>query len=124
MKKAIFFLFILILYNYVLAYPIKRIKFPKGQTRVNVKGYLDSYKDSQTYLLRVLKGQSLMITSEQRITLTVLSPDGKDVMDRDLSCNSRAEISPTVAGDYKIIVVECQKADSWKGDFNLTVIVQ
>jgi hypothetical protein len=46
------------------------------------------------------------------------------VGDSDASCNNRREISPTVAGDYRIEVVECQKADRWRGRFYLRVSVR
>ncbi|MBA3694423.1 MAG: hypothetical protein H0W77_13475 [Acidobacteria bacterium] len=41
-------------------------------------------------------------------------------MDRATNCNSKANTSPTVAGDYKIQVVKCTKADVWRETFKLT----
>ena len=125
MKKKIFLgLLILILSVTAFARPVKRIKFAKGATKAVVTGKLNNYKDRQVYLLRLRAGQHLKIDSNQYVTLSVISPTGEDVMDRDASCNSRADISPTVAGDYKIIVVECQKADAWKGNFKLNLSVK
>ena len=124
MKQLIALALILICYTAGFARPVKRIKFPKGATKVVVTGTLNGHKDSQTFLLRVNKGQTLKVSSPQYVTLTVLDPAGEDQVDRDASCNSRAEISPTVAGDYKIVVVECLKADPWKGNFKLSVTVK
>ena len=125
MKKNIFLgLLILILSVTTFARPVKRIKFAKGATKVTVTGKLNNYKDKQVYLLRLRAGQRLKINSNQYVTLSVVDPNGDDVMDRDASCNGRADISPTVAGDYKIIVVECQKADAWKGNFKLNLSVK
>lgn len=101
-----------------------RIKFAGGATQKTVSGNLRSYKSEKTFVIRVRRGQTLRASSNQYVTLSVLNPSGEDVMDRDASCNSRAEISPTVAGDYKIIVYECKKADAWRGKFYLKVSVK
>ena len=98
-----------------------RIAFKRGATKAIASGTLNGYKSKKEFVLRLRKGQTLDISSNKSITLTVLDPSGEDVMDRDLSCNGRASISPTVAGDYKIIVRECMKADAWRGSFKLFV---
>ncbi len=55
----------------------------------------------------------------------VVGPDGKDITgDEDASCNNRKSVSPTVDGYYRIEVVECRKADEWKGEFRLQVTVE
>jgi hypothetical protein len=58
------------------------------------------------------------------VTVEITDPSGKAVGDSDASCNSRKEIKPTVAGDYKIKVIECKKADPWNGDFQIKVSAQ
>lgn len=108
----------------VFAQTAKRITFKKGATKAVVTGSLTGFKDKETYVLRVRAGQTLIVDSNRSITLAVIDPSGEDVMDRDASCNGRAEIAPTVAGDYKIIVVECQKADPWRGSYKLNVSVK
>ncbi len=58
------------------------------------------------------------------VSIYVTDPTGENANDMDLSCHSNATVAPTVAGDYKIQVVECQKADPWKGSFKLKVTVK
>ncbi len=110
----------------------KRIKFPIGATQVEVTGTLNGRKDSQTYLLRLRAGQTLKIVSNAQgvtegvhaITVGVTSPRGEDLNDPGMGCNGNADISPTVAGDYKIEVWECNKVGPWKGTFKMNVIVK
>ncbi|MCD9188994.1 MAG: hypothetical protein LUM44_21430 [Pyrinomonadaceae bacterium] len=127
MKKLIASILVLIVLGVqsaVFAKPAKRIYFKKGATKAVVTGTMNGYKSKDTYVLRVREGQTLKVDSNRSVTLAVVDPSGEDVMDRDLSCNGRAEISPTVAGDYKIIVVECMKADPWRGSYKLNVSVK
>jgi hypothetical protein len=100
-----------------------RIKFAKGKTSATVSGYLRGYKSKKVFVIRVRKGQTMRINSKQAVTVTVLK-SGVDVSDKDLSCNSRAIISPTASGDYRIEVVECIKVDPWRGTFWLRVSVK
>lgn len=125
MKKIIAFISITVIFSLsVFAKPATRIKFPKGATKVVVNGKLNGYKSSVNYVVRLRAGQRMQIGGDKPITLTVLAPNGEDVMDRAANCNGTADISPTVAGDYKIEVTECLKADPWKGNFKLTVKVK
>lgn len=127
MKKIIASVLVLIVFGLqsaVFAKPVKRIYFKKGATKAVVTGMMNGYKSKDTYVLKVREGQTLKVDSNRSVTLAVVDPSGEDVMDRDLSCNGRAEISPTVAGDYKIIVVECMKADPWRGSYKLNVSVK
>lgn len=127
MKKIIASILVLIVFGMqsaVFAKPVKRIYFKKGATKAVVTGTMNGFKSKDTYVLRVREGQTLKVDSNRSVTLAVVDPAGEDVMDRDLSCNGRAEISPTVAGDYKIIVVECMKADPWRGSYKLNVSVK
>ena len=124
MKKIIAiagFLFLLSLP--IFAKPVyKRITFKKGATTVIVTGKLSNYKDAAYYVVKLRAGQRLQISSNKSITLAeVANPSGEDVVDRAANCNGMADVSPTVAGDYKITVVECAKADAWKGTFKLKI---
>lgn len=126
MKKIITSILVLMFLGIsaISAKPVKRIYFKKGATKAVVSGTMNGFKSKDTYILRVREGQTLKVDSNRSVTLAVVDPAGEDVMDRDLSCNGRAEISPTVAGDYKIIVVECMKADPWRGTYKLNVSVK
>jgi hypothetical protein len=110
------------------AQPPTRIKFSRGAVRANVSGTLNSYRGKRVYVIRVREGQTLKTEqtgdSPRRITIYVKDPAGNGVGDSDASCNSRREISPTVAGDYTIEVVECRKADPWRGRFTFRVTVR
>jgi len=125
MRKIITGVLFLILFGSlsVFAKP-KRIVFKKGATKTVAAGSLRNYKDSADYVIWLRAGQTFEISSDKSITLTILDPAGEDVTDRDLSCNGSKTIAPTVAGDYKITVVECPKADQWRGSFNLNISVK
>ncbi|MEK7723159.1 MAG: tetratricopeptide repeat protein [Acidobacteriota bacterium] len=104
--------------------PVKRIVFPKGATKVSVTGYLNGYKDSQVYLIKLRKGQTLKFDANKPVSLYISDPSGEDASDMDLSCHSHQVVENTKAGDYKIKAVECGKADAWKGSFKLSVSVE
>jgi hypothetical protein len=103
-----------------------RVNFARGAYCKNVSGTLTSYRSSRTYLVRVRSGQTLKTESigSRYITIYITDPNGEPVGDSDASCNDRREITPTVAGDYRIKVVECQKADPWRGTFRFRVSVR
>jgi hypothetical protein len=103
-----------------------RVNFARGAYGKTVTGTLSSYRSSRTYLLRVRKGQTIKTESvgSQYITIYITDPNGEQVGDSDASCNDRREIAPTIAGDYRIKVVECQKADPWRGTFRFRVTVR
>lgn len=102
-----------------------RIRFKKRAESSTVRGTLSGYKDSRAFLIRVRPGQTLRTeqVGDNEITVYVTDPTGENVGDSDASCNNRREIRPTIAGDYKLIVVECQKADDWRGSFRFRVSV-
>lgn len=104
--------------------PVKRIVFPKGATKVSITGYLNGYKDSQVYLIKLRKGQTLKVDANKPVSLYITDPNGEDASDMDLSCHSRQVVENTKAGDYKIKAVECGKADAWKGSFKLSINVK
>lgn len=104
-----------------------RIRFSKGATKATISGILNGYRSRRVFVIKVRRGQTLSTTQvggSHDITIFIKSPSGHDVGDSDASCNNRREISPTVAGDYKITVVECQKADPWRGAFTFRVAVR
>lgn len=111
-----------------IAQTATRIKFQNGAVSANVSGTLNSFRSKRVYVIRVRAGQTL--TTEQigaetrRITIFVKDAAGNYVGDADASCNDRKEISPTEPGDYTIEVVECQKADPWRGRFTFRVTVR
>ena len=127
MKKIIAIaVFLIVLSLPAFAKPVyKRITFKKGATTAVVTGKLMGYKGEVNYVIRLRAGQRLQISSDKSITLAeVANPAGEDVVDRAANCNGMADVSPTVAGDYKITVVECQKADAWRGTFKLKIVVK
>ncbi len=99
----------------------QRIKFKRGATKTVVSGKLNNYKGVNNYVIRLNAGQTLSISSNRYITLGVSDPSGEDPMDYAADCHGRLEISPTLAGDYKFSVVECRKADPWKGTYKLNI---
>jgi hypothetical protein len=104
---------------------VRRIRFARGATSAVVSGYLEGYRSKRIYLIRVRRGQTLrtvQIGSSHPVTVSVTGPTG-DFADSDASCNNRKEISPTTAGNYRIEVVECRKADPWRGKFRIRVSV-
>ena len=103
-----------------------RIKFARGATRASVSGTLNGYKSEKLFVIRVKAGQTLrtqQVGNSHDITIVIENPEGEDVSDSDASCNNRREVSPTEAGNYHIRVVECQKADRWRGRFRFRVSV-
>jgi hypothetical protein len=119
--------FILLLSALSFGQRATRVKFAKGATTAVVTGQLSGHKGEKTFVLRIGAGQTLSTAQEgdaHDITIYITGPHGEDVDDSDASCNNRREVSPTVAGDYKITVVECLKADPWRGTFKFRVTVR
>ena len=104
-----------------------RITFKRGATSAEVTGTLSGYGSSKTYVIRVRGGQILTTrsTGKNPVTLEITAPPGS-TYEPDLAadCHDRHEISPTAAGDYRIRVTECQKADPWRGSFRFRVSVR
>ena len=100
------------------AFSQQRITFKRGAKHAIVTGNLNGYKGKKVFVIRVRRGQTLSTeqvksdASNRYITVSIKSPNGKTVGDSDASCNNRKEISPTRAGDYRIEVYECRKADA------------
>lgn len=105
-----------------------RIRFARGAVRADVSGTLNGFRSKRAFVIRVRSGQTLRTQqvggAGRPITIAIKDSDGNYVGDSDASCNNRKEISPTEAGDYTIEVVECQKADPWRGRFTFRVTVR
>ncbi|MBK7512576.1 MAG: hypothetical protein IPI76_09975 [Chloracidobacterium sp.] len=109
------------------AQSVSRIRFARGAMRAIAVGSLNGYKDRRTFVIKVRSGQT-MTTAQVGglpITVTIIKPDGEEYdADMDLSCHNRHEVTPTEAGDYRLVVTECTKADRWRGKFKLAVTVR
>ena len=108
----------------------QRITFKRGAKQAIVMGNLYGYKGRKVFVIRVRRGQTLRVeqikpdASLRYVTVAITAPNGEDVTDMDASCNNRKRVAPTRAGDYRIEVYECQKADPWRGRFRLKVRVE
>jgi len=130
MKKVVLFSVVAMLVCFLsgptFAQKPTRIKFKAGAVSSVVSGNLSGYKASRTFVIKVRAGQTLRTeqVGNNAITIYLTDPNGEDASDADASCNNRKEVTPTVAGDYIIKVVECQKADEWRGRFRFRVAVR
>ncbi len=107
----------------------KRVQFARGKTSATVTGTLKGYKGQIVYLVRVKEGQTLMTeqvgnTNGHYVTVGINDPNGEEINDADASCNNYKTVENTKAGDYKITVFECMKADEWHGTFKLKISVK
>lgn len=103
-----------------------RIKFARGAMSSTVSGSLTGYKDHKTFVIRVRAGQTLTTGAVKNyITISVEAPPGSTYeQDMAADCHDKNEVSPTAAGDYRITVTECLKADRWRGTFKFRVTVR
>lgn len=121
---------VILLVTATFAFAQQRITFKRGVKQTVVTGNLNGYKGKKVFVIRVRRGQTLSTeqfkpdASNRYITVSITAPNGETVGDSDASCNNRKEISPTRAGDYRIEVYECRKADAWRGIFRLKVRVE
>lgn len=126
MNKMLSFLLILIVFSTAaFARPVKRIKFAKGATEIFITGQLNGFKDSQVYLINLRGNQNFTVEGigDNRVSIAVTGPAGEDVNDYAADCHSNFNLPKTKKGDYKIVVTECMKADSWKGAFIFKISV-
>lgn len=129
----------LILFAFVLlAFPVSsygqkttRIKFARGATKAVAAGRLNGYRSkSVVFVVRVRARQTLRVEqlilskSTHYITFSITDPSGKDATDSEANCNNRKKIENTSAGDYRIEVAECAKADEWRGSFKIKFTVR
>jgi hypothetical protein len=104
-----------------------RIKFRPGATSAIVSGRLSGRHSTRTYLIKVRRGQTLTTRNagNRYITVSITPPKGSTYeQDMAADCHDRNSVSPTAAGDYRITVTECEKADPWKGTFKMKVTVR
>ena len=125
-KLSILAVFVALAVVSLQAQSLTRIKFARGAVSASVSGKLKGYSDHKTYVIKVRAGQTLRTTQTGKnyITISIKDPNGNDPTDADASCNNRKEVNPTIAGDYTLTVVECQKADAWRGTFHFRVTVR
>jgi hypothetical protein len=131
MKKLIITIFamtlVLVFSAVAFGQRTQRITFGKGRTSSMVTGTLTGYKSHRTFLIRVLNGQTLKTENagNNYITISIEAPPGSTYeQDMAADCHDRNEVSPTAAGDYRITVTECLKADRWRGTFKFRVTVR
>ena len=127
MKLILPLILLAVLSGSVAAQRATRIRFAHGAIRADVSGTLGNYRDKRNFVINVRAGQTIrteQIGGSHPITIFIKDPNGEGVGDSDASCNNRREIAPTVPGDYRIQVVECQKADPWRGRFRFRVSVK
>ncbi len=131
MKKLALVMFAFVLLSIcsvaVSAQKATRITFRHGAASAVVTGMLNGYKSHRTFVIRVRKGQTLTTESAGKnyITIGVEPPPGSTYeQDMAADCHDRNEVSPTTAGDYKITITECMKADRWRGPFRMRVTVR
>lgn len=110
-------------------HPVRRVSFVAGADHAVITGNLSGFDDAQYFVVNAAKGQTMTVEQLDqqgggRVSLYVTAPNGGDANDMDLSCHSSANVSPTAAGDYAIKVVECQKADPWKGVYGIKVTIK
>lgn len=100
-----------------------RVTFARGATGKTVSGQMSGFNSERVYLIRVNRGQTLRVEQlardRHRTTITIEDPAGEDASDMDASCNNQKRVSPTRKGDYRVTVMECRKADPWRGTFRI-----
>lgn len=100
------------------------IRFARGTHEATVTGTLNGYKSKRVYTIRVGEGQTITTENvgKNYITISIEAPPGSTYeQDMAADCHDKNEVTPTVAGVYKITVTECGKADPWKGTFKFKV---
>lgn len=108
----------------IFAQKTTAIRFARGTHQSTVTGTLSGYNSSRTYTIRVAEGQTITTENvgKNYITISIEAPPGSTYeQDMAADCHDKNEVTPTVAGVYKITVTECQKADPWKGTFKFKV---
>ena len=130
LRILVVLVFVFLVSTEVWSQKATRINFSKNATATTISGNLKSYADKKVFVIKVRRGQTLTAeqiiskTSTNYVTVSIKDTSGETVGDEDASCNSSQEAAPTVADDYTITVVECQKADAWNGSFRLRVAVK
>jgi len=131
MKKlilfALFALMLTVAAETVSAQRATRVSFRPGARSTVVTGYLSGYKGSKVFLIRVRRGQTMKVEGigDKAVSTFLEGPPGSNYeQDMAADCHSYANVDKTDAGDYKLTVQECQKADRWKGTFKVRITVR
>jgi len=131
MKKLIIFAFVTLAFsaaaNTISAQRATRVNFRRGAHTAIVTGYLSGYKGSRVFLIRVRAGQKMKVEGigDHAVSTFLEGPPGSNyTQDMAADCHSRADVDSTDAGDYKLTVEECTKADRWKGTFKVRITVR
>ena len=131
MSKAVLFaaagLFFFFAANDARAQHATRIHFARGAHRTVITGYLSGYQGSRVFLIRVRAGQKMEVEGigNRAVSTFLDGPPGSNYsQDMAADCHSRADVDSTDAGDYKLTVRECSKADRWRGTFRVRVTVR
>jgi hypothetical protein len=130
MKKLILFSIVALTFTFAAstgsAQRATRVNFARGARSTVVTGYLSNYKQSKTFLIRVRRGQSMKIEGigNRAVSTFLEGPPGSNYeQDMAADCHSRADVDRTDAGDYKLTVQECSKADAWRGTFKVKITI-
>lgn len=110
-----------------LAQKAAEIKFARGTHQSVVTGTLNGPNSSRTYTIRVGKGQTITTENAGKSYITIsIEPPAGSTYEQDMAadCHDKNEVTPTVAGTYKITVTQCTKADPWKGTFKFKVVAK
>jgi hypothetical protein len=104
-----------------------RVIFRRGAHSAVVTGYLSDYKGAKVFLIRVRSGQKMKVEGigNRAVSTFLEGPPGSNYsQDMAADCHSRADVDSTDAGDYKLTVQECSKADRWRGTFKVRITVR
>jgi hypothetical protein len=130
MKKLIFFGVLALTITAaatVSAQHATRVHFQRGAHSAVVTGYLSGYKGSKVFLIRVRAGQTMKVEGigNHAVSTFLEGPPGSNYgQDMAADCHSYATVDKTDAGDYKLTVQECSKADRWKGNFKVKITIR
>ena len=104
-----------------------RVNFRRGAHSTVVTGYLSNYKQSKNFVIRVRAGQTMKIEGigDHAVSTYLEGPPGSNyTQDMAADCHNHAEVDKTDAGDYKLSVQECSKADQWRGTFKVRITIR
>jgi hypothetical protein len=95
----------------------QRIVFKPGKTSATATGTLKGSKDEVKFVIKLKKGQTLEVTSEQSVSIYIDFPNG----DSDGGPGGIETEALPQDGDYIIMVKQISKAEAWKGKFVIKV---
>jgi hypothetical protein len=131
MKKLILCIFAALVLSFaatsVSAQRATRVNFKRGAHSAVITGHLSGYKGSKVFLIRVRAGQTMKVEGigNHAVSTFLEGPPGSNYeQDMAADCHSYANVESTDAGDYKLTVQECSKADPWKGTFKVRITVR